>query len=203
MLNMFRVMRSPNESAGGGAETTTTSTAGSERVVVDAQDSSTESKNDLPEWAKKELEKARGEAAERRVKLREAEAKLEELSPLAQKHKELEDAQKSETDKLREQLEAMRLEAEKATAQAAQAQKEAKLTLLASKVGVGPELVALLDISKLDLENEKATTELLKTLAPRSSGGGPSNPSSTDAGKDSAADWYASYTGKRPSIFGG
>ena len=47
----------------------------------------------LPDWAVKELEKARKEAANYRTKLREVE-------PLAAKARELEESQKTETQRL-------------------------------------------------------------------------------------------------------
>jgi chromosome segregation ATPase len=54
---------------------------------------------DLPEWAAKELERARKEAATYRTKLREVE-------PLAEKARELEESQKTEQQKLMERAEA-------------------------------------------------------------------------------------------------
>ena len=161
-------------------------------------------KEALPNWAQKELEKARSEAADRRVKLREAQAQLDELKPLAEQFKQQTEAQKSEEQKLRDQLEAMKAEAQNALAAADLAKKEAKLALMASKAGVDADLVALLDLSKLDLDDEEATLNTLKKLTTRSTtGGGPSNPANKTSGVETPAEWYAKQTGKRPSIFGG
>jgi hypothetical protein len=57
----------------------------------------------LPDWAQKELERARKEAATYRTKLREVE-------PLAEKARELEESQKSEQQRLMERAEAAEAE---------------------------------------------------------------------------------------------
>lgn len=63
----------------------------------------TPSAADLPDWAQKELERARKEAATYRTKLREVE-------PLAERARELEESQKSEQQKLMERAEAAEAE---------------------------------------------------------------------------------------------
>lgn len=175
-----------------------------ETIAEDVQATPETVKAELPEWAQKELEKARGEAAERRVKLREVESQLKELQPLAEQFRQQTEAQKSEEQKLRDQLEAMKAQTETAVAAAEQAKKEAKLTTLASKAGVDADLVALLDLSKLDLDDEEATLNTLKKLiTTRSTGGGSSNPEDKSGGIESPADWYKNHTGRRTSLFGG
>jgi len=162
-------------------------------------------KEALPEWAQKELEKARGEAADRRVKLRDVEAQLKELQPLATEYQAQQEAQKTAEQKLRDELEALKVDQQKALAAVELAQNQTKLATLAAKAGVDADLVALLDISKLDLEDEEATLNTLKKLiTTRSTGGGSSNPADTNrGGVESPADWFKAQTGRRSTIFGG
>lgn len=165
-------------------------------------------KDVLPEWAQKELEKARSESAERRVKLRELESQLKDLAPLAEQAKAAEEAKKTETDKLREQIEALKADQLKAQADADVARKQAKLVTIASKAGLSPDVIEFLDISKLDLENEEATINTLKKLAPaRVTGGGASNPPGGQSGAVTDGDLRYTYfgggRGQRNLIFGG
>lgn len=163
---------------------------------------------DLPEWAQAEIEKTRKESADRRAKLRELEAQLKEYAPLAEKAKQEEEARKSEADKLREQVEALKADQLKAQAEADTARKQAKLVTIAAKAGVSPDVIELLDISKLDFENEEATINQLKKLAPaRISGGGPSNPAGEQSGAVTNSDlrnmYFGGGRGPRNLIFGG
>ncbi len=162
----------------------------------------------LPEWAQEELKKARAESAERRVKLRETEARLKELEPLAAKAREAEEAQKTEAEKLREQLEAVRAEQLKAQAEAELKGKQVKLLTLATKAGVSPDVVELLDLSKLDLDNEEATLATLKKLSSiKVTGGGASNPAGTQNTGPTEQELRFQYFGagrsNRGLIFGG
>ncbi|MEN6304500.1 MAG: hypothetical protein ABFD96_17330, partial [Armatimonadia bacterium] len=90
----------------------------------------TDATKDLPDWAVKELEKARKEAANYRTKLREVE-------PLAEKARELEESQKTETQRLIERAEA---------AEAERKRLESHVTRLkvAAKAGIPEELADLL-----------------------------------------------------------
>jgi hypothetical protein len=85
---------------------------------------------DLPDWAAKELERARKEAATYRTKLREVE-------PLAEKARELQESQKSEQQKLMERAE---------TAEAERNRLESAVHRLrvAAKNGIPEELADLL-----------------------------------------------------------
>lgn len=95
-----------------------------------APEATTESTAELPDWASKELEKARREAANYRTKLREVE-------PLAAKARELEESQKSETQRLIERAEA---------AEAERKRLESHVTRLkvAAKNGIPEDLADLL-----------------------------------------------------------
>lgn len=95
-----------------------------------AQEAAPEDTANLPDWAAKELEKARKEAANYRTKLREVE-------PLAAKARELEESQKSETQRLIERAE---------VAEAERKRLESHMTRLkvASKHGIPEDLADLL-----------------------------------------------------------
>jgi hypothetical protein len=90
----------------------------------------TPSAAELPDWAQKELERARKEAATYRTKLREVE-------PLAEKARELEESQKSEQQRLMDRAEA---------AEADRKRLESAVTRLriAAKNGIPEELAELL-----------------------------------------------------------
>lgn len=155
-----------------------------------------------------EIKKLREESAKWRTQFRDAEKQVKALSPAAQKLAELEEAQKSEEQKLKERLAQM----EKTTAEAKQAaeiaSKQLKLATLAQKAAVPPELVPLLDLSKLDFEDEDATIETLKKFAvktPSANGGGasnPANPDNTQPTEKQLIDQYFRRAGRGVSIFG-
>lgn len=108
----------------------------------------------LPDWAVKELEKARKEAANYRTKLREVE-------PLAAKARELEESQKTETQRLIER-------AESAEADRKRLESHVIRLKVAAKAGIPEELADLLgdgDEETLDAR-AKALTEWRGTTAP-------------------------------------
>lgn len=155
-----------------------------------------------------EIAKLRAENAKWRTQLRDTEGKLKEIEPAAQKLAEIEEAAKSEEQKLREQLEALKAEKLKAQAAAELANKQAKLIAVAAKAGVSPDVVELLDITKLDLENEEATINTLKKLAPaKLTGGGASNPPGEQNGTITDGDlrnlYFGGGRGPKNLIFGG
>jgi hypothetical protein len=134
----------------------------------------------------------RDEAAKWRTQLREAQAALKEATAAAGENRTL-------ADKLAG-LEAQ--VAEKAAA-ADRATKEAQLVRLAAKAGVDPDVAALLDLSKVDLSDEKKALELLGKL--RTASASQARPGVTGAGSDSEAELRARYYGgaRKSSIFGG
>jgi hypothetical protein len=87
-------------------------------------------REELPEWAVKELDRARKEASNYRTKLREVE-------PLAEKAKELEEAQKSETQRLMERVEAAEVESRRLESAVGRLR-------IAAKHGIPEELADLL-----------------------------------------------------------
>jgi len=122
-----------------------------------------------------ELARVRKEAANYRVKLREIEAKWKEAEPVLSQYQAQQEAQKTEAQKLAEQLQALRQQLSEQETAAAQAQRLATLTKMATRMGVDPDLVELLDTSKLDLADEKAVNAVLAKLVMRAPATG-SNP---------------------------
>lgn len=152
-----------------------------------------------------ELRRARDDAAKYRTRLREAEAQLAELQPKAAKFDEFQESQKTEQQKLAEQLEATKAELERARQEQALSVRRANLLKLATRSGVDPDLVDLLDINKIPLDDEAEATKMLQRFAAtRPSGGAASNPG---RGSDNGADdeWKTRIFGQRssPTIFGG
>lgn len=153
----------------------------------------------------KELERARREAANYRTKLRESEERLKELSPLAEQYRAAQDAQKTEAQKLAEQLQTLQSKLAEQERAAAQAQKLATLTRLATKAGVDPDLVEFLDVSKLDLADEKAIGAVFAKLGSKS-GVSASNPGRGGTGGETDEEMRRYYLGGergRTTIFGG
>jgi septal ring factor EnvC (AmiA/AmiB activator) len=102
---------------------------------AEGQAPETDATKDLPDWAVKELEKARKEAANYRTKLREVE-------PLAEKARELEEAQKTETQRLIERAEAAEAERKRLESHVTRLKVAAKAGIpeeLADLLGEGPE----------------------------------------------------------------
>lgn len=154
-----------------------------------------------------DVAKLRQEAARWRTKLRDTEKTLNELKPLAEQFKATQDAQKSEAQKALEERDAARAEVATAKAEAARAVQEAKLTRLATKAGVDPDVAALLDLSKLDLDDEKAALETLGKLAnARQTANSASNPARNGAAgpsEDELRQYYFGGGRNKPTIFGG
>ncbi len=171
---------------------------------LEPTESTTDENETMPEWAQAAVKKANDQAAKQRVELRDARTQLAELKPLAEEFNKQREAQKSEEQKLRDQLEAAKAENKSALAAAEMAKKEARLAVLAGKAGVNADLAALLDLSKLDLDDEEKTLNTLKKLiTTRPTGGGASNPATIKGGVETPAEWFAAQTGRRSSIFGG
>ena len=154
-----------------------------------------------------EIAKLRSEAAKYRVERNELRGKVEELSPQAERLAKLEEAQKTEAEKLADQLAELKAQQTKAAQEAERARAEAKLVRLAAKAGVDPDIASLLDISKLDLEDEDAVMKTLSTIAsPRANGGGASNPEGEGQGKPSdeeLRDYYFGGGRNKVTLFGG
>lgn len=151
-----------------------------------------------------EMKKLRDEAAKWRTSYRAEQEKVKQLTPAAEQLAALEEAKKSDVDKLREQMLKLEAQATAATQAAEMADKRVKLLKVATKANISPELADLLDLSKLDLEDEAGTLEMLKKLAPQqtANGGGASNPANAANGVLSPAEWYAKR-GAKTTIFGG
>ena len=148
------------------------------------------------------VKKLRDEAASWRTKVRDLESTVGELQPLAEQFKEQEQARKSEAEKLAEQMAGLQAKLAETERQAAESAKRASVIALASKVGVSTDVVELLDLSKIDLNDEDAALAALGKFKTQSAAGqSSSNPSRQDGGSD-AADWWANRN-KGKTIFGG
>jgi predicted RNase H-like nuclease (RuvC/YqgF family) len=152
-----------------------------------------------------QVEKLRKEAAKWRTQLREAQSQIETLAPLADEYQKQQEAQKTEAEKAAQRIaELEKTMAEKET-QAAQAAAQVELLRMASKAGVDPDVASLLDLSKLDLDDEAATIETLQKLAPAARAGSAANPgrghSTPEDSEASIREWYANR-GTSTSMFG-
>lgn len=152
----------------------------------------------------KYVEELRQEAAKYRTQLRDTQTQLKELQPKAQQFEQLQEAQKTQEQKLQERLAALEADLAAKAAEAEQAQKRAQVTRLASKAGVDPDIVELLDIGKLDLTDEKKAMEVLGRFA-RTASGTQVNPDGTSAGGETDAELRARFFGgqSKTRIFGG
>ena len=154
-----------------------------------------------------ELKRARDDAAKYRTQLRELEVKWKAAEPVLTEFQKLQDSQKSEAQKLAEQLADANKRAAEHESAAQRAQREAKLVRLATKAGVDPDVAALLDLSKLDLDNEKSALEILGKLGTaRSTANSASNPERNGGSGPSDAELRQFYFGgarSKPTIFGG
>lgn len=104
--------------------------------------------------SEKEISKLNAEAAKWRVQFKETQAALVALQAQAGDNKALSD----QLAKLQADLAAKATEAE-------QAQKLAQVIRLAVKAGVDPDLIAMLDLSKIDVTDEKKALEALSKFA--------------------------------------
>lgn len=132
----------------------------------------------------------REEAAGYRKQLRETQAALKELQ-----------TQAGETPKLAEKLTALEAQLGEATRKAEAAERLATATRIGAKAGVDADIIALLDLSKLDLTDEKKALETLSRLASKPAGS-QARPGATG---QSADDLHAYFWGapRTSTIFGG
>lgn len=139
------------------------------------------------------VQQLRDEAAKWRTQFREVQAQVKELSGKA-----------GDSEKLSERLAALEAELAQKSAAAESAVKQTQLLRLASKAGVDPDTAALLDLSKLNLDDEKAALEVLAKFAKPGSGT-PVKPGAVGATGMTEAELRARYFGGRQSsaIFGG
>ncbi len=154
-----------------------------------------------------ELKRARDEAAKYRTQLRDLEGKWKAAEPVLTEYQTLKESQKSEAQKLADQLAEANKRAADSDTVAQRAVREAKLVRMATKAGVDPDVAALLDLSKLDLDDEKATLDTLgKLAAARGTANSASNPARSGAQGESDAELRQLYFGggrNKPTIFGG
>lgn len=142
----------------------------------------------------KELSKANAEAAKWRVQLRETEQALKAVQAQAGDNKALSD----QLAKLQADLAAKAAEAETA-------QKLAYAMRVAAKAGVDPDIVAMLDLSKIDPDEKKASEQLAKLAG--AGRGAQVKPGAINNSGDTDAELRAMFFGhggpRKSSIFGG
>ena len=139
------------------------------------------------------VKQLRDEAAEWRVKFKETQTQLKDLA-----------AKSTDATQLTERLTALEAELAQKAAAADAATKQAQLLRLASKAGVDPDVAALLDIGKLNLDDEAKALEVLGKFAIKNNGQ-QVKPGGATVGGETEADPRKRYFGgqSRPTIFGG
>lgn len=153
------------------------------------------------------VRKLRDEAAKWRTQLREVQAQLKELQPKAVEFEKLQEERKTEAERLAERLAALESDLQQKQQEAEAAQAQARLIRLAAQAGVDVEVASLLDISKLNLEDEEATLAILRKLGRGITAGGMANPGRTGANaqptEEELRSFYFGGGRNRPTIFGG
>jgi chromosome segregation ATPase len=148
------------------------------------------------------VKKLRDEAAGWRTKYRGAETVVKELTPIAEQYQQQQEAAKTEAERMAEQLAGLQAKLAETERQATESARRAAVIALASKAGVNSDVVELLDLSKIDLEDEEAAlTTLGKFKVPNSVGQSASNPGSKTPDNDPET-WFKNRT-SGPNIFGG
>ncbi len=140
---------------------------------------------------------------------RELEDFRKSAEPVLTEYQQLQEARKTDAQKAVERAQEAEAKLNAANAAVLTAQREAKLVRLATKAGVDPDVAALLDLSKLDLEDEEASMKVLGKLATaRTTANGASNPArngATGMTDKELRDTYFNGGGPRSKtmIFGG
>lgn len=133
----------------------------------------------------------REEAKTYRQQLRQAQDAIKELTGKA-----------GESGELAEKLAELQAQLTAQAAAVEAAQKAAQLTRLAAKAGVDPDLAAMLDLSKIDLADEKKALEVLSKIG--GGKGAQARPGIAGNGTPTDAEMRALvYGGRKPGIFGG
>jgi predicted RNase H-like nuclease (RuvC/YqgF family) len=144
-----------------------------------------------------------------RTQLRETQAQLKELQPLAEQFKATQEAQKTEAQKLADQLAEATRKAQESDNAAQRAVREAKAIRLMTKAGVDPDLLDIIDLNKLDLDNEEEALKQLAKLpsaSAKQTANSASNPGRTGAAGADEAELRRIFFGggrNQPTIFGG
>ncbi len=152
----------------------------------------------------KYVEELRAENAKWRSQLRDTQSQLKELQPKAAQFDQLQESQKTAEQKLQERLSALEADLASKAAEAERAQKQAQLTRLATKAGVDPDIIDLLDLGKLDLTDEKKALEVLGRFA-KTAAGAQVKPGAGAATGETADELRKRYFGgqSKTMIFGG
>jgi hypothetical protein len=186
-----RWLRIPDGVPSGGGQAPQSETppaAGQAPAATEAKDQG----SDAPKtYSEKDVSDLRNEAAKYRTQLRETQDALKQLKAEAGGNKDLAD-----------KVAALEAQVAEKAAAADKAGKEAQLVRLAAKAGIDPDVAALLDLSKIDLGDEKKALETLAKLAP-AKGGQPRPGGGQGSGDEDLRTWYKQARGRPGSMFGG
>jgi uncharacterized protein YigA (DUF484 family) len=139
-----------------------------------------------------QIKALRQEAARYRVQLRETQAQVKGLQDVAGNNEEL-----------AKRLAALEASLAEKTQAAERAAREAAVTRLAMKAGVDPDVVGLLDVSRIDLSNEPEALKTLAKLAPQNQTAGRQVRPGAATGNDDAALRERYFGSGKTNIFGG
>lgn len=138
------------------------------------------------------VKELREEAASWRKQFRDAQTALKEAQ-----------AQVGQSAELTQKFAALEAQLADAATKTEAAQKAAALTRLAAKAGIDPDVAALLDLTKIDLDNEKAALETLSKLAGNRQGR-EARPGTVGSTGMTEAELRASlFAPRKSTIFGG
>lgn len=148
------------------------------------------------------VRKLRNENAKYRQRAKEYEAQVKDLSPKAAELEKMRQSQMSDVEKLTAQVTELQERLAATSAAAERAQKEAKLVRLATQAGVDPEVASLLDLSKVDLDDEDTALKTLSRLSGPKPAATASNPARGQAPSDELLRQWKENVGKTTTIWG-
>lgn len=175
-----------------------------EETNQSADQASAEQNQQLQGGADRTEQKLSDENARWRLKVRDLEAQLKDLQPKAEKFDQQQESQKSEQQKLQERLAALEADLASSKADAERAKQQTHLVRLATQAGVDPEVVDLLDLSKLDLSDDAKALQVLSRFA-KTAAGSQVKPGAAAATGETDAELRKRYFGgqSQTRIFGG
>jgi chromosome segregation ATPase len=180
-----------------------------DELLPQAGNDAGEQDSPAPDKTASELERARKDAANYRTKLRELEGKWKEAEPVLAEYNQAKENAKTETQKLADQLAEATRKAQESDNAAQRAVREAKAIRLMTKAGVDPDLLDIIDLNKLDLDNEEEALKQLAKLpsaSAKQTANSASNPGRTGAAGADEAELRRIFFGggrNQPTIFGG
>jgi len=153
-----------------------------------------------------ELQRARREAAKYRTEAAELKKWREQVEPTLAQFQKQQEAQKTDAQKAQERAADLERQLAERDSAIARVQREAAAVRLATKAGVDPDLVSLIDLSKIDFEDEEAAVKVLSKFAAARVAASASNPGRAGPAApsdDELRGLYFGRAGNKPTIFGG